>query len=142
MPKCGRPNTAATLPEEVLCGVCLSIFVDPCALPCGHTWCEQCINTWLENCDGFEVPHRRRGKCPVCKQDLHASELREFSNTLTESKAKEMQLPVEMQLEALDEADYGTKALCVMKQMLKVIRNDPSAKFVLVQGLAFFFCQV
>ena len=58
MLKCGRPNTAATLPEEVLCGVCLSIFIDPCTLTCGHTWCQRCLR---------EICSPPAARCPSCR---------------------------------------------------------------------------
>ena len=61
MPKRGRRDTAASmasLPEEVLCGVCLSIFVDPCTLTCGHTWCERCLR---------EICCRPAARCPACR---------------------------------------------------------------------------
>ena len=58
MLKCGRPKPAATLPEEVLCGVCLSLFIDPCTLTCGHTWCERCLR---------EICSRAAARCPSCR---------------------------------------------------------------------------
>ncbi len=66
MPKRGRRDTAASsqqqeLPEEVLCGVCLSIFVDPCTLPCGHTWCERCLR---------EICCRPAARCPACRAHI------------------------------------------------------------------------
>lgn len=42
---------------EVMCGVCHEMFIDPVALPCGHTFCEFCIRMWFKRCCC----------CPVCR---------------------------------------------------------------------------
>ncbi|XP_051990497.1 E3 ubiquitin-protein ligase TRIM41-like isoform X1 [Xyrauchen texanus] len=33
-----------SLDEELICAVCRDIFVEPVTLPCGHNYCEQCVN--------------------------------------------------------------------------------------------------
>ena len=46
--------------SDVLCGVCHEMFIDPVALPCGHTFCEFCIRMWF----------KRTRSCPVCRQKM------------------------------------------------------------------------
>ncbi|XP_008411064.1 nuclear factor 7, ovary-like [Poecilia reticulata] len=42
--------------EELTCSVCLTIFTDPVNLPCGHSFCRQCISEVLAT----------QQHCPVC----------------------------------------------------------------------------
>uniref|UniRef100_A0AAQ5ZV26 Uncharacterized protein n=1 Tax=Amphiprion ocellaris TaxID=80972 RepID=A0AAQ5ZV26_AMPOC len=42
--------------EDLTCSVCLSIFTDPVTLPCGHSFCRQCV---------IEVH-----SCPQCREAL------------------------------------------------------------------------
>lgn len=42
--------------EELTCIVCYEIFNDPVSIPCGHTFCRDCIEETI----------RRSQKCPLC----------------------------------------------------------------------------
>ncbi|XP_053577416.1 E3 ubiquitin/ISG15 ligase TRIM25-like [Bombina bombina] len=53
---------SADLREEVTCPICFSIYTDPVALSCGHTYCLSCINRTWDNQDEGEY------SCPECKQ--------------------------------------------------------------------------
>ncbi|XP_029969402.1 E3 ubiquitin-protein ligase TRIM21-like [Salarias fasciatus] len=57
--------------EQLLCGICLDVFVDPVTLLCGHNFCKACITeNWDTNI---------RCECPTCKypfykkMDLHVN---------------------------------------------------------------------
>uniref|UniRef100_A0A673A709 RING-type domain-containing protein n=1 Tax=Sphaeramia orbicularis TaxID=375764 RepID=A0A673A709_9TELE len=46
-----------------LCSICLDVFTDPVAIPCGDTFCKSCISEhWRVN-----VPY----KCPMCKEEFN-----------------------------------------------------------------------
>ncbi|KAK7884074.1 hypothetical protein WMY93_027197 [Mugilogobius chulae] len=48
--------------EQFLCSICLEIFTAPVTTPCGHNFCDVCINKhWNSS---------RQYNCPVCKQDF------------------------------------------------------------------------
>ncbi|XP_077314913.1 E3 ubiquitin-protein ligase TRIM39-like [Lithobates pipiens] len=52
----------ADLSSELRCSICIDIYVDPVTLPCGHSFCRNCITQAWD--------HQGRGdsKCPECKQ--------------------------------------------------------------------------
>ncbi|KAI4795552.1 hypothetical protein KUCAC02_029810 [Chaenocephalus aceratus] len=55
-------SAASCLPTEdqFLCSICLDVFTDPVAIPCGHNFCKACISEhWDRN-----VP----SQCPNCKE--------------------------------------------------------------------------
>ncbi|KAM4691170.1 uncharacterized protein WCC33_016030 [Rhinophrynus dorsalis] len=53
---------SADLSEELNCSICKEIFTDPVTLPCGHSYCLDCITrTW-------EHQHEKEASCPECRQ--------------------------------------------------------------------------
>lgn len=53
------------LSEDVLCAVCAEIFVEPCTLHCGHSFCQLCLAA-LWNSNRTKSPLQLC--CPVCRQ--------------------------------------------------------------------------
>lgn len=49
------------LRETILCGVCLEVFSVPVTLPCGHTFCRECLRLYFA---------ARASKCPTCREEL------------------------------------------------------------------------
>uniref|UniRef100_A0A3B4UVK3 Uncharacterized protein n=1 Tax=Seriola dumerili TaxID=41447 RepID=A0A3B4UVK3_SERDU len=46
--------------DQFLCSICLDVFTDPVALPCGHNFCNKCITEhWDVNV---------QCQCPICKR--------------------------------------------------------------------------
>ncbi|XP_066270091.1 tripartite motif-containing protein 3-like [Branchiostoma lanceolatum] len=48
--------------EELTCSICLELFTRPKVLPCGHTFCQHC----LQDHAGRKVPFQ----CPNCRQQV------------------------------------------------------------------------
>uniref|UniRef100_A0A8C6UWA7 E3 ubiquitin-protein ligase TRIM39-like n=1 Tax=Neogobius melanostomus TaxID=47308 RepID=A0A8C6UWA7_9GOBI len=48
--------------DQFLCSICLEVFTDPVTTPCGHSFCNICINKHWDNCDHCN--------CPVCKEEF------------------------------------------------------------------------
>ncbi|KAM6949495.1 zinc-binding protein A33-like [Aplochiton taeniatus] len=46
--------------EQLECSVCLDVFTDPVSTPCGHNFCQTCINSYWDNNKVF--------RCPLCKK--------------------------------------------------------------------------
>ncbi|XP_073328142.1 E3 ubiquitin-protein ligase TRIM21-like [Pagrus major] len=46
--------------DQFLCSICLDVFTDPVAIPCGHNFCKTCITIhWDKN---------EKCQCPSCKE--------------------------------------------------------------------------
>uniref|UniRef100_A0A3Q0SGL1 Tripartite motif containing 35-13 n=1 Tax=Amphilophus citrinellus TaxID=61819 RepID=A0A3Q0SGL1_AMPCI len=52
--------------EDLTCTVCLDIFKDPVVLPCNHSFCNICLQTWWSDKSVCE--------CPVCKRKSSRSD--------------------------------------------------------------------
>ncbi|KAL0224616.1 hypothetical protein RCL1_002528 [Eukaryota sp. TZLM3-RCL] len=48
------------------CPICMSVFVNPSIIGCGHTFCYDCINQWL-------ATHHN---CPECRTRAHKNQIR------------------------------------------------------------------
>ncbi|XP_071393111.1 E3 ubiquitin-protein ligase TRIM47-like [Centroberyx affinis] len=46
--------------EQFLCSICLDVFTDPVAIPCGHNFCKKCIT------QHWDVS--AQCQCPMCKE--------------------------------------------------------------------------
>ena len=46
--------------DQFLCSICLDVFTDPVATPCGHNYCKTCITRHWD----INVPLQ----CPVCHE--------------------------------------------------------------------------
>ncbi|XP_078138323.1 E3 ubiquitin-protein ligase TRIM39-like [Centroberyx gerrardi] len=59
--------------EQFLCSICLDVFTDPVSIPCGHSFCKNCITQHWD----ISV----QCQCPMCKEvfntrpELHVSSL-------------------------------------------------------------------
>eukprot|EP01137_Pigoraptor_chileana_P009567 Opistho-2@58052 len=49
---------------EFECGLCLQLLCEPVTIPCGHTFCRNCLVSALE---------RSKKKCPECRAPCHVS---------------------------------------------------------------------
>ncbi|RMX40917.1 hypothetical protein pdam_00017664 [Pocillopora damicornis] len=54
--------------EDLQCPVCLEIFENPISIPCGHTFCSDCLSS-VENLSGSST-------CPVCRNNFNFNEKR------------------------------------------------------------------
>ncbi|EJK72929.1 hypothetical protein THAOC_05487, partial [Thalassiosira oceanica] len=69
------------------CGICLEDSKDPLTLPCGHSFCNGCLNEWRSRY-GVEVEMRR--KCPICRARIPPS--KEMVATLLMLRNEKQQL--------------------------------------------------
>ncbi|KAH7694773.1 E3 ubiquitin-protein ligase TRIM13, partial [Aphelenchoides avenae] len=50
--------------DDCTCGVCLDLFTDPRILPCGHTYCQKCVECLLEEAG------QNSTQCPECRAEF------------------------------------------------------------------------
>ena len=62
---------------ETTCGICLEDSKDPLDLPCGHSFCDGCLNEWRSR---YGVDEDMRRKCPTCRARIPPS--KEMVSTL------------------------------------------------------------
>lgn len=55
--KTKRDMASASYTEDLTCSICLKIFDDPVILPCGHSFCRECITLSLSS----------QPQCPQCR---------------------------------------------------------------------------
>ena len=53
--------------ESLECTVCLSVFVCPVTLACGHTFCRDCSEGALNR--------GRNSQCPLCRREIDGTSL-------------------------------------------------------------------
>ncbi|XP_041379222.1 tripartite motif-containing protein 2-like isoform X2 [Gigantopelta aegis] len=54
--------TSADFNDDISCTICLNIFVSPRSLPCGHTFCHNCLNEHIN-----KTVTRSTFSCPICR---------------------------------------------------------------------------
>jgi len=69
------------------CGICLEESKDPRNLPCGHSFCDGCLDEWRSR---YGVEEEMRTKCPICRARIPPS--KEMVNTLLFYRARKQQL--------------------------------------------------
>uniref|UniRef100_A0A8C6U5R7 Bloodthirsty n=1 Tax=Neogobius melanostomus TaxID=47308 RepID=A0A8C6U5R7_9GOBI len=62
--------------EQLLCSICLEVFMEPVSTPCGHNFCKRCISTHWQQ----EAPCC----CPLCKQEFSSRPLLQVNTLVSE----------------------------------------------------------
>ncbi|MEQ2250049.1 hypothetical protein ILYODFUR_035892 [Ilyodon furcidens] len=65
--------------EKISCSICLDLLKDPVTIPCGHSYCMNCIKDFWDGEDQWRI-HR----CPQCRKTFRPRPVLEKSIMLTE----------------------------------------------------------
>ena len=79
-------GTAAAVTEHT-CGICLEDSKDPLNLPCGHSFCDGCLNEWRSR---YGVEEEMKRKCPICRARIPPS--KEMVKTVRLLRAQKQRL--------------------------------------------------
>ncbi|XP_058877847.1 E3 ubiquitin-protein ligase TRIM39-like [Acipenser ruthenus] len=71
--------TAASPEEKFSCSVCLDLFTEPATIPCGHSFCLDCIGSYWDQSDQTGVY-----SCPQCRETFTPRPVLRKSNVLNE----------------------------------------------------------
>ncbi|EJK73325.1 hypothetical protein THAOC_05056, partial [Thalassiosira oceanica] len=80
-------SAAAVVSGDRTCGICLEDSKDPVNLPCGHSFCDGCLDEWRSR---YGVKEEMRRKCPICRARIPPS--KEMVATLLACRAAKLEL--------------------------------------------------
>lgn len=55
-----RKTVIEQMEDEFTCIICQDLFIDSTTLPCAHSFCEYCLQSWLQ----------KKNNCPICRQPI------------------------------------------------------------------------
>ncbi|XP_065141292.2 zinc finger protein RFP-like [Paramisgurnus dabryanus] len=67
-------SSSILMTEELQCSICLDVFSDPVTTPCGHNFCEICLDTYWNNSQDC--------RCPNCKETFKQRSELKINTTL------------------------------------------------------------
>uniref|UniRef100_A0A8C6V317 Uncharacterized protein n=1 Tax=Neogobius melanostomus TaxID=47308 RepID=A0A8C6V317_9GOBI len=85
--------------DQFLCSICLEVFTDPVTTPCGHSFCNICINKHWDNCDHCH--------CPVCKEEFSSRPKLKISTFILEMVSEFKNKPQQEDTESLESDSTG-----------------------------------
>lgn len=62
-------------PDIFSCSICLKHFKKPKLLPCQHTFCESCLDTYIQSSAGNDTLSSKWFLCPLCRQTVKSPDI-------------------------------------------------------------------
>ncbi|XP_038570535.1 E3 ubiquitin-protein ligase TRIM39-like [Micropterus salmoides] len=78
--------------DQFTCSICLEIFNDPIATPCGHSFCKACISSYWDGAGGRGAKFYQ---CPFCKESFSKRPELQINRTLKEITELFKQVPTD-----------------------------------------------
>lgn len=95
--------------SHLTCSICFDLFIDPCVLVCGHSFCKLCITVFWDSAN-----HR---KCPLCNEinfgnTTHSHTLKNMvEDILISCKNCKTKRQNESESDSIDSGDYGCEEI-------------------------------
>ncbi|EJK65264.1 hypothetical protein THAOC_13896, partial [Thalassiosira oceanica] len=67
------------------CGICLGEWTNPVKLPCGHSFCADCLSGWKPKHAFGPAEERQRKRCPLCRGTIPPSQEQVANYKITKS---------------------------------------------------------
>lgn len=90
--------------DDFLCSICLSMFTKPVSIPCGHTFCLDCITKYWATCDTLF-------QCPLCMEEFYPKPMLRVNIFIAEMAEKFKNTVEKKSCNTPDQAESG-KVLC------------------------------
>jgi len=71
------------IPDDLICSICTDLLADPVTCPCGHCFCDICIQQWLDE----------GSCCPLCRANVTIEDLRESDTVRAQCDAITVMCP-------------------------------------------------
>ena len=109
---------AAAAVTERTCGICLEDSKNPLDLPCGHSFCDGCLDEWRSR---YGVKEEMRRKCPICRASIPPS--KEMVQAMLSYRATKQRLEDKNDTSSEDEIVYQS-ACSLLKGIEESIGED------------------
>ncbi|XP_041347070.1 tripartite motif-containing protein 59-like, partial [Gigantopelta aegis] len=63
--------------DGVSCPLCISVYEDPRTLPCGHTFCSNCLQSHIS----ASISPDKTFRCPMCMRSINIPDDKKEANT-------------------------------------------------------------
>lgn len=97
-------SVTSLIGDDILCSICLGVFTKPVTIPCGHTFCLDCITTHWDTCDNV-------CQCPLCMEKFYSKPMLRVNIFIAEMAEKFKKTAERKSCNTPDQAESG-KVLC------------------------------
>lgn len=103
--------SATSCEKHLICSVCMEVFSDPRALPCMHTFCQNCLQSYITSLHSKRDISLLGFDCPVCRKittaPIQGLEVHEWANNFTPNYAVKGLLEEHEEASAMQNSSTG-----------------------------------
>ena len=119
------------------CSICTDVFMSPTTVGCGHTFCKECITTWLKN------TNKTNKTCPMCNNLITGKLKKEFEKNIIIDEIMDIIFPERAEFERkvaivvniVNDKKYDAYILSVFKEIESVVKDNTTILDVSQYGI-------